>query len=183
MLNGATLLWFGHAAWATSVPGSYMGAWLVMFYAAIVLGLSWLVRVAVYVFLHRSAPTEELTRRAVTSWIAFPAAATVIYLGLPMRVRFFVSLPALRAEVARLRTSPESFPARPLEADEPTRIGWLWFERVESIPGGARFLVADSGLLDRCGFAWSADGEPANVGGEDWYWPYFGEWWMWRESW
>ena len=51
----------------------------------------------------------------------------------------------------------------------------LRVERQEAFPGDARFLVADSGFLDPCGFAYSVLGEPLRLG-EDQYLPLLGKW-------
>jgi hypothetical protein len=121
--------------------------------------------------------------RSILAWIWFPCAGLVIVTGLPLHARFLASRSALTAEAQRIAAEPEAFPARPLESGEPRWIGLYPINRAEAIPGGARFVVADTGFVDLCGFAWSPEGEPANVGGEDRYLHFHGDWWTWRESW
>lgn len=62
------------------------------------------------------------------------------------------------------------------------RVGLFPVRSVESFGGGVRFLVNEC-MVDMCGFAYSSEGRPPNLGGEDSYYHLEGGWFLWEESW
>jgi hypothetical protein len=58
-------------------------------------------------------------------------------------------------------------------------IGLYPVEQVERVGNGMRFLIADSGFIDRVGMAYATDGEPDGTDGTDEYTPIGGGWWAW----
>jgi hypothetical protein len=62
-------------------------------------------------------------------------------------------------------------------------IGLFDAEQIERFEGGYRFLVKGTGFLDPAGLAYSPDGPPPDLGGEDSYEAFSGPWWIWVESW
>lgn len=58
-------------------------------------------------------------------------------------------------------------------------IGLYPVQQVERIGNGMRFLIADSGFIDRVGLAYSTDTRPGGIDGTDEYEAIGGGWWSW----
>ncbi|WP_144069999.1 hypothetical protein [Nonomuraea indica] len=149
--------------YATSIPGSnvsLLGASAV-FWA--IVGLAWLCTLARMLF---RPGRLALLRRAWQVWALPPLIVVLtgglLYLDAPMLARFTLSRPALDAAA---RTVSQG---GPLPRDDEW-IGLFPVEGAERIPGGLFFAVEGAGLIGSTGFAYSPDGEPPQVGGEEAY--------------
>lgn len=120
----------------------------------------------------------QTVRGAWKRWTASVAivVATIglLFTSAPLLVRFNLSQ-AEMDQVAReaLATS------EPFEVE---RVGLFPVQRVERFDGGVR-LVVNECMVDLCGFAFSSEGKPPNLGGEDTYHHLDGNWFLWEESW
>ena len=170
--------------WSVSIPGTHFFASVASLLAWMVLGGLWTTRWIAWCCIHRvwtrgDAPLQcSSLRWALAPGIGLLALGAVVSDG-PMYLRFLMSRPALERAASELMAGARD-PRRDSVGRE--RIGLFLVERQEAFPGGARFLVADSGFLDPCGFAYSVLGEPLRRG-EDQYLPLLGKWYRWRESW
>lgn len=158
-----------------SVPGTYFLILMFLPLLWAVLGLVWVV--LALVTIARSGFLATATNRYLLA-MALIAAGTAgaVASGAPFHVRLALSRPAMEALAVELL--------------EPGVIGsadrWIGLFDAESITefaGGYRFLVKGTGFLDPAGFAYSPNGEPPNLGGEDRYTHIEGPWWVWVESW
>ncbi|MFI7466928.1 hypothetical protein [Nonomuraea sp. NPDC049646] len=140
----------------TSMPGggsfTLLLAGLVL---AVVTVVVWVARFAVGLLRADGRPG---LRRHWVRWTAAPlmgvTVTALVLTGVPSEVRFALSESAL-----------ERF-ARTVAADtravehEDQWVGLYPLTVIQRMPGGARFLVSDTGLFDQYGFAWSPGGEP-----------------------
>jgi hypothetical protein len=160
--------------YAGSAPGGYFVLDLVLAAAWILFPASWIVSIGVRAALRRSlfvlGPRDFVVPALVL------VLAGLLYVHVPLHARYRISRPAMNAAAKRVIRHPEQ--ARSIH-----RIGLWPTSRVEKIPGGMRFVVSGAGFLDAGGFAYSPNGEPANVGGEDVYTHLDGPWYVWDESW
>jgi hypothetical protein len=174
-----TVLVVGLAAWtlyAISIPGGYFLLLMVVPMAWLVLGGAWLGLALNLGFgAGLRAVLKDRLLVGMAGIVILTAAAVVV--DAPLRFRFVASQAAMDDVSAEL-----SAPDAP--AGLPDRwIGLFDAEAIEGFDGGFRFLVKDSGFLDPVGLAYSPGGPPPNIGGEDWYEPFHGPWWIWVESW
>jgi len=167
----AAVTWY-----SVSVPGYYFMLLLLLFYGWLVVGGVWLV--LAIVFIDRTGRRVAFRSRWLIGGAAVILATVLAFvIDWPLHVRFQLSRPALEGlavEMAR-PTAPAMTEAR--------SIGLFDTESLEPFDGGYRFLVKDSGFFDPGGLAYSPSGVPPNIGGEDRYYPLFGPWWIWIESW
>jgi hypothetical protein len=157
--------------YAYSAPGGYFELSLGVIWAWILVGASWIVSVAARVLRRRALKRGD----AVVPVLVLVVGALLV-LDVPLQARYRLSRSAMDATAKRVIAHPEQ--ARTIH-----RIGLWRTNRVEKIPGGMRFTVAGTEFIDQGGFAYSPDGEPANVGGEDVYTHFNGPWYLWDESW
>lgn len=160
--------------YALSVPGSYFLLLMLLFYGWLLVGGTWLVLAIAWI--------DKARRGALRSpWLIggvamILASASALALDWPLHVRFQLSRPALDRITAEMA-------AEAPQMTERRTIGLFDAEWLEPFDGGYRFLVRDAGFLDPGGLAYSPNGEPPNIGGEDRYYPFSGPWWIWIESW
>ncbi|MEU1388825.1 MULTISPECIES: hypothetical protein [unclassified Nonomuraea] len=140
----------------TSMPG---GGSFTLLLAGLLLAVGtvvvWVARFAVGLLRSDGRPG---LRRHWARWAAAPlmgvTVIALVFTGVPFEVRFALSESRL-----------EQF-ARTVAADtkavehEDQWVGLYPLTSIGRVPGGARFLVSDTGLFDRYGFAWSPGGEP-----------------------
>lgn len=153
---------------AFSPPGGYFFVIILLFWAWLLAGVTWLARF-IGVFLVRR------TKERWASWLFAPVvvvvSAVAIQLDGPLLVRFRLSEPAMTrfTEQARGEPAPTS----------PTRVGLWEVGRVETFDGGVRFTVAGAGFIDDDGFAYSPAGRPPTRG-DDSYQHLDGPWYLWH---
>jgi hypothetical protein len=159
--------------YAESVPDGYFLLVLASAAAWLLVLASWLVSIGARAVVRRSlfvlGPSDFVVPALV------PLLGVLLAFHVPLHVRYRLSRPAMNSAARRVVAHPE-------EARSIRRIGLWPTSRVEKIPGGMRFLVSGSGLVDPTGFAYSPNGEPAAVGSEDVYAHLDGPWYVWRES-
>lgn len=162
--------------WAFSLPGGPSMSFFVMLMLAwLALGAYWVIRLIGAAF----AGGLGSIRSQWIWWVA-PAVLVVITASLlvtsaPLLVRFNMS-----------QSSMERFAQEVIGSSrvpKPDRVGLFPVTRVQRFEGGMRFLVKGGGFLDPSGFAYSPDGRPPNLGGEDNYVHLEGPWYLWEESW
>jgi hypothetical protein len=165
--------------WAVSVPGTYLLLLMALPFAWFMLGLIWVI---LGLLLVQDAGIRAALRNGWLVGIAVLVLATAaaVRTDLPLRARFELSRGSLEAVAAKsIEPVASSAPA-----GQPDRwIGLFDAERIERFDGGFRFLVKGTGFLDPVGLAYSPFAPPPNLGGEDFYEPFSGPWWIWVESW
>lgn len=178
--RGINLAWYSIVSGAvvlslvsTSVPGGY-------FFLQMALLYGWAVLLAVTLLAYLISAARRRTPKPRLAH-AVPVIAFIVTVGLslvqaPLLAGFFISSSAMNDLVRDAKRDPNSF-------DKPTRVGVWPVERAESYKGGVRFLVKGTGFLDPGGFAYSENGKPPNIGGEDYYEHLHGNWYVWTESW
>jgi hypothetical protein len=147
-------------------PGRFLLAWLACAAGWIALGLSAAARVGLAV---------AQRQRVGLRWAAVGAVAVLtagaVFTGAPVRA-------GLQLAKQDMITFAED-----AGAAVPARVGPYPVERAERLPGGgARFLIAGTGLLDPSGFAYVPSGAPPRIS-EDTYRRLGGAWFLWTESW
>jgi hypothetical protein len=109
-------------------------------------------------------------------WLAVPVILGSVFLltrtSVPFDVRLSLSRGAMDQAAAEIMAGGST---------DRDWIGLYAVERVEQIPNGMRFVVAGGGFIDGWGFAYSTDGAPANVDGNDDYEHLDGNWWIWTD--
>ena len=163
--------------YSVSVPGTYFLLFMFLQLVWLAVGVVWLILVGLSI---RTVGFRGTVRPGylVAMAVVVTLTAAAVVNDVPLRLRFEASRPALDELVAQVGPG-----ATEALTGIDRQVGWFDAERIEPFAGGFRFLVADTGFLDPVGFAYSPDGEPPNIGGEDWYEPYHGPWWIWVESW
>jgi hypothetical protein len=130
---------------------------------------AWLVRL---VFL--AAPAARTHARWRFRWllplVILAGAVGLIALDIPARLRFEASRTALDQMVSEVTTGGSI---------ERTSVGLYPIEALERTADGVRFLIAGCGFIGQCGFAYSADGDPAEPDSGDIYPPLGGGWFIW----
>ncbi len=171
-----------------SVPCGYFFLFLAVLMGWSVLGLLWFSRAVIFVVARVRRRGEVLPPARLLPWTVAPVAFAVLAVlgpaNVPLYVVFRLSRPALERSVEAVLAAPDDYPPDPIGPGE--RVTWIGLypvEKIEHVPGGARFRIAWTGWLDRCGFAYSPDGPPPNLGGEDRYSDFSGDWYLWEESW
>lgn len=162
--------------WAFSVPGGpSMGLFVILMLGWFALGGYWLLRVIAAL----SAGGFQRVRSQWLWWALPPAVVAVtaglLVLSVPLLLRFNLSQTSMDG-FAREVIGGSSVP-------RPDRVGLFPVGRVQRFNGGMRFLVKGGGFLDPSGFAYSPEGRPPNIGGEDNYVHLEGPWYLWEESW
>lgn len=156
-----------------SVPEGYFVPMLALMYAWPALLL---VTIAWYIVSAIRKRTAVPHRAHVVAMAALLGTAAAIVFELPLLARFAASQPEMSTLVAEAKQDPGL-------RREQDRIGLWSAERIQGNEGGVRFIVSGTGFLDPGGSAYSANGEPPNLGGEDHYRHLVGGWYVWRESW
>lgn len=163
---------------AVSVPGGdliwgFFGS-VVAFCAVVV----WAPRFVVALLRSDGRPG---LRRHWVRWAAAPVMGVAVvasaYSGLAGDVRFALSESGLEAYAREVAAGGET------GWDERSWVGLYPLERAEPLEnGGARFVVSDTGFLNRYGFAWSPKGPPEEGTGGG-YEHIRGPWYVWEEEW
>jgi hypothetical protein len=106
---------------------------------------------------------------AIATRLRFARAEWIRWLGVPliMGVTYFWTQTGAPFDLrlAWSRTAMDQVAAEVMAGGTTDRdwIGLWPAEDVERLPGGMRFIVADCGLADRCGFAYSASGSISGI--------------------
>ena len=162
--------------WAFSVPGGPdMGVFVFLMLGWMAIGALWLLRLLAALIAGGFGRVSGVWQWWVTPVVIVLATAGLLVTSAPLLVRFELSQGAME-ELAREATANGALP-------RPDRVGLFPVERVTRFQGGMRFLVKGAGFLDPGGFAFSPDGRPPNLGGEDHYFHLEGPWYVWQESW
>jgi hypothetical protein len=176
LLTGAVVVASALTLFTMSVPGSYFLVLMVLPVVWLAVGGFWIVMADI---VARRVGWRRVLRDGMLLGTAVIVLATAlaVVVDIPLRVRLAASQPAIDALSAEFAApgAPMTLPDR--------WIGLFDAERIERFEGGYRFLVKWTGFLDPGGFAYSPDGTPPNLGGEDWYGRLDAEWWIWIESW
>ncbi|MGW4410678.1 hypothetical protein ACWEJ6_42040 [Nonomuraea sp. NPDC004702] len=140
----------------TSVPGGGSFTLLLAGLALFVgIAVVWVARFAVGLLRSDGRPG---LRRHWVRWTAAPVMGVIVTALVFARVPF-------EARFALSESELEQF-ARTVAADtgtvrrEDQWVGLFPLTSIERVSGGARFLVSDTGFIDRYGFAWSPGGTP-----------------------
>lgn len=178
--RGLGLFWYGPLVvlvlltlYTTSVPMGYFLPMMALMFAWPAFGLVTVTWYAV------SAARRRTFRPKAVHWVpvvTVAVTAAAVLLNVPMLARYAASRPAMDGFVEDAMRDPKSVEKR-------DRIGLWAVERPQAYKGGARFIVRDTGFLDLGGLAYSKDGPPPNLGGEDYYDHLHGDWYIWHESW
>jgi hypothetical protein len=144
--------------------------WMIAMFAWLGVFTAWLVRL---LFLAapqaRMFPGRWRLRWALPMLILVGAGALMV-LEVPLRLRFEASRPALDRLAAEVMAGSPTTPAS---------AGLYDIESLTRMPDGVRFLVEDSGFIDRFGFVYAADGDPTDPYTEDIYRALGGGWFVW----
>ena len=151
-----------------------MGAFAILVLAWFATGGFWLVRLVTALVAGGPAPLRPAWRRWIIPPIVVVITAGLLMTSAPLLVRFNLSQSEMD-QLARARQSE-------VEILDVGRVGLFPVRSVESFDGGVRFLVNEC-MVDMCGFAYSSEGRPPNLGGEDSYYHLEGGWFLWEESW
>lgn len=149
-MQWVVVICFAVLAWAQSAPGGYFGWFVFGALWTFPVGVMW---IASLVFSLRREP--RAVRAAWRSWIVAPSLVLLLALGVPLRLRFAASLPALRA-VAEHAWSASQQGTREWSTHEPQRVGlyggcWI---RVDPHTRSVIVEAPDTGWLDSGGFAY-----------------------------
>ena len=138
-------------------------------------------------FLLAGAWIVRLVGAVISGRLTFDVRESVRWLGVPLILGavFLLTRTSVPFDV-RLSMSRDAMDQAATEiiAGGQTDRGWIGLypvERVERTPNGMRFLVAGGGFIDKWGFAYSTEGPPANVDGNDSYDHLDGAWWIWTD--
>lgn len=161
--------------WTFSVPGTYFMP---------LIFLPWVWPVVFLVWFAFAARSLKASLRAPRRhpWVVIGLAIVVstpaaITLNLPLHARFQLSREPLQQLVV-VMTAPDA-----PDMTEEGSFGLFDAEWIERFDGGFRFLVKGTGFLNPYGFAYSPNGQPPDIGGEDYYEHFTGPWWIWEEDW
>ncbi len=139
----------------------------------------WFLLAGVWIVRLVGAAMADRLRFGVGEWIRWlgvPLILGVVFLltrtSVPFDVRLSMSRDAMNQAAIEIMAGGGT---------DREWIGLYPVERVERTPNGMRFLVAGGGFIDRWGFAYSTDGPPANVDGNDSYEHLDGAWWIWTD--
>ena len=111
----------------------------------------------------------------VIPFLALAVSNLLFRAEIPIKARFFVSLPAMNRLAEQAKMDPDSI----LDEDW---VGLYPIKDVSTFEGGFRFLVRWAGFLDPGGFAYSENGSPPYPPGIeecDFYGPLHGNWYLW----
>lgn len=164
-----------YTLWGFSVPGGpSMGTFALLALGWFATGGYWLVRLVTSLGAGGSTPFRQAWRRWIVPPIVVLITAGLLLTSAPLLVRFNLS----QSEMDQLARASQSG----VEMLDVRRVGLFPVRNVESFDGGVRFLVNEC-MVDMCGFAYSSEGRPPNLGGEDSYYHLEGGWFLWEESW
>ena len=128
----------------------------------------------------RAASRWTWTRGRLATWVAVPVALLILVVlgstGAAMLVRFWLSEPAMTATAEAIASSPIT-----TEFSQIRTFGTYPVETLDTWPGGVRFIVS-GGAFSSYGFAYSKEGVPPNLGGEDSYEHLRDSWYLWYEG-
>jgi hypothetical protein len=134
--------------------------------------LIWLIRFAGALWSKRlRLPAMDWLR-----WLAIPAVLALVFLYTSTDAPFNLRLSLSRGAMNQA--------AIEVVAGGSTDRGWIGLypvQRVERIANGMRFLIADSGFIDRVGLAYSTSAQPDGITGTDEYQSLGDGWWLWVE--
>lgn len=164
-----------YTLWGFSVPGGpSMGAFALLVLAWFGAGGYWLLRLVAALVAGGATPLRQAWRRWIVPPIVVMITVGLLMTSAPLLVRFNLS----QNEMDQLARASESG----VEILDVGRVGLFTVRSVESFDGGVRFLVNEC-MVDMCGFAYSSEGRPPNLGGEDSYYHLEGGWFLWEKSW
>ncbi len=179
-MHSATL---GAMLWALvsfSAPGAYTEAALLAALLWLLLVATWLIRLIAVLFLARM---KSMRHRG---WLVLPAFGLITFgilcLGLPMRLRFFVSRPALtRLANQAIASGPKSLSS--WGSGTVQRAGAYDVIVSQVTPAGeVDFIVTGTFFMRSCsGFTYKATGSPDDPEGS--FEPLGGPWYVWHTSW
>lgn len=173
MCFGLGVLLLG-TAWEYSFPDNHFTLWILLIACWATLSICWAAYVLIRAFIQKSFVWFRWPDAAVGA-CALVALAMVVT-SMPFEARFRLSERAMNADAAAIMSNPS-------RAKQTDRIGHWSASDVQTFDGGMRFLIPEIGWLDPVGFAYSANGKPPNIGGEDIYHQQSDHWWIWQESW
>jgi hypothetical protein len=164
------------------MPGSYFGLMVLAATAWQILLVAYALRLGVHgLFMWRMRGRHFSDRKKRLKWLIVPGVLVMVksaaLLQIPQRMTYRISLPAMNrlAQQAATLAPGTKLPDR--------WIGLYPAYQIETYAGGVRFLVEGSGFMAPCGWAYSASAPPPNIGGEDIYRIWSGNWFHWTESW
>ncbi|MBJ7348430.1 MAG: hypothetical protein JHC87_07650 [Thermoleophilaceae bacterium] len=161
-------------AWEFSFPDNHFTLYLALLACWAILSIGWAIYVIAMSILKRSV--RWLRWPDLIVGIAALFALVIALTPAPFEARFRISQSAMNADATKIMNDPKL-------AKSTDHIGRWPAESVQAYRGGMRFLIPDIGFLDPVGFAYSINGEPPNLGGEDIYYQQSDRWWIWQESW
>jgi hypothetical protein len=176
VFNGLTVILVGWTLWAYSAPDGAFFETIGLFWLWVLLGLVWiatLIRQARNLWKGRQA--RLVARWLIAPMLALGSAASVASEA-PLVLRFEASEGSLNSLVEDVLSRP----AGTIVASK--RVGLYRASEIERTPWGVRFITGDC-FLDTCGLAFSPDHPPTNVGGEDSYAHFRGDWYFYHHSW
>jgi hypothetical protein len=162
--------------WATSLPGSSTGWLLLSFVTWTAFGVTWLVRLILYM-THR----RRLSWWFVVAPLMFVTLVWVVVADLPLKVRWAASQTAFDTAVAELPPGQEV-------GTEPQTIGSFRISYWERVPQGVLFYESHgSFMFNDAGFAYLPDGPSDAMESGTLESPEFrslgGPWYAWTASW
>lgn len=173
MCFGLGALFVG-TAWEYSFPDNHFTLWILVVACWAILSVFWAAYVLVRSLLQRSLGWFRWPDAVVG--VAALIALAMVVTSTPFEARFRLSERAMDADAARIMSDPS-------QAKRTDRIGHWPATDVQTFDGGMRFLIPGIGWLDPVGFAYSENGKPPNISGEDIYYRKSAHWWIWQESW
>jgi hypothetical protein len=161
--------------WGFSFPGGpSMDTYASLVLAWLTVGSYWFVRLLVCSAIGKLRPILDAWRRWAAPLAVALVTAALLATSVPLLVRFNLS----QGEMDQLAHNAVSG----VGVKGTDSVGLFPIERVETFQGGVRFIVNDC-MADTCGFAYSPERRPPNLGGEDSYLYLEGGWYLWEESW
>jgi hypothetical protein len=182
-----SLLWLLMCATMFSNAGfKVLNIFVIMAFAGI-WGVAWLIRLGTYQWRirRRTSPQVRHQQRSLAYWVAEPATALLVlglaWSGAFFHIRFAISEPLLSRYVERVRAGKVNLA---FEFHHPPRLVGLYVVSITDLlpDGTVRFITSGDGVMNRAGFAFSANSPPPRQG-EDSYKHIRGQWWIWSESW
>lgn len=160
VLNAAIVVVALLSCLSVSAPGGYFLVQLFALLGWFFVGLVWIARVAISVYLtRRHVPPDHRPARSrgyLVGPVVVLVVAGAITLRIPYWCTFWVSRPFMDALAARAMTNNDPLPQKWF-------IGLYPVERIERIPGGVQFFIAHAGFLSEEGFVY-VQPPPRSVG-------------------
>lgn len=178
--RGFAVVWYGTLAALVLLTLYVVSAPLGYFMPMLLLLLAWpAFGVATLLWYIASAIRRRSLWPRAVHWVpvaVVAVTAAAVLLDIPVLARYTASRSAMDDLVVEAKHHPKRIEKR-------ARVGLWRVEGVQAYEGGVRFLVRNTGFLDQGGFAYSENGPPPNLGGEDHYEHLHGNWYTWWQSW